>query len=123
MLHDLEIIDNMPIWLETQTFLQANIARLEELRLKVEDIELWTPFHFLPRKLRKQIKKCEMRKLRQTRSDDVANILRNLPTDLRSSTVKHLCSPAFNNVSFLLSFMFPFMVLCFTSWSSSSNVS
>ncbi|XP_022922540.1 cyclic nucleotide-gated ion channel 1-like [Cucurbita moschata] len=82
-----------------QTFLQANIARLEELRLKVEDIELWTPFHFLPRKLRKQIKKCEMRKLRQTRSDDVANILRNLPTDLRSSTVKHLCSPAFNNVS------------------------
>lgn len=43
MLHDLEIIDNMPIWLETQTFLQANIARLEELRSKVEDIELWMP--------------------------------------------------------------------------------
>ncbi|XP_022944849.1 cyclic nucleotide-gated ion channel 1-like isoform X1 [Cucurbita moschata] len=82
-----------------QTFLQSTIARLEEMRLKGQDIELWMAYHSLPRDLRKRIKLYEKYKWRKTRGVDVANILHNLPRDLRRDTTRHLCLSAIKSVS------------------------
>ncbi|KAE8650815.1 cyclic nucleotide-gated ion channel 1 isoform X2 [Cucumis sativus] len=82
-----------------QTYLQATIARLEEMRLKGQDIELWMAYHSLPRDLRNRIKQYEKYKWRKTRGVDVANILNNLPKDLRRDTTRHLCLRAIKSVS------------------------
>ncbi|XP_022141162.1 cyclic nucleotide-gated ion channel 1-like isoform X2 [Momordica charantia] len=82
-----------------QTFLQATIARLEEMRLKGQDIELWMAYHSLPRDLRRRIKRYEKYRWRKTRGVDVENILHNLPRDLRRDTTRHLCFRAIKSVS------------------------
>ncbi|XP_022945925.1 cyclic nucleotide-gated ion channel 1-like isoform X1 [Cucurbita moschata] len=81
-----------------QTYLQSTIARLEEMRLKGQDIELWMAFHSLPRKLKKRIKKYERYKWRETKGVDVELLLHNLPRDLRRDTKRHLCSTPLKSV-------------------------
>ncbi|XP_022141096.1 cyclic nucleotide-gated ion channel 1-like isoform X2 [Momordica charantia] len=82
-----------------QTFLQANFARVEELRLKGQDIEMWIAYHSLPRDLKKRIKQYEKYRWRKTRGVDVENILHNLPRDLRRDTTRHLCLGVISSVS------------------------
>ncbi|XP_004150313.1 cyclic nucleotide-gated ion channel 1 isoform X2 [Cucumis sativus] len=82
-----------------QTYLQSTIARLEEMRLKGQDIELWMSYHSLPPKLKKKIKKYERYKWRETKGVDVEQVLRNLPRDLRRDTKRHLCLTPLLSVS------------------------
>ncbi|XP_038904375.1 cyclic nucleotide-gated ion channel 1-like [Benincasa hispida] len=82
-----------------QTYLQSTIARLEEMRLKGQDIELWMAYHSLPPKLKKKIKKYERYKWRETKGVDVEQLLHNLPRDLRRDTKRHLCLTPLLSVS------------------------
>lgn len=82
-----------------QTYLQSTIARLEEMRLKGQDIELWMAYHSLPSNLKKKIKKYERYKWRETKGVDVELLLHNLPRDLRRDTKRHLCSTPLKKVS------------------------
>ncbi|TYK31716.1 cyclic nucleotide-gated ion channel 1-like isoform X1 [Cucumis melo var. makuwa] len=82
-----------------QTYLQSTIARLEEMRLKGQDIELWMAYHSLPSKLKKKIKKYERYKWQETKGVDVEQVLRNLPRDLRRDTKRHLFSTPLLRVS------------------------
>ncbi|VVA11264.1 PREDICTED: cyclic [Prunus dulcis] len=84
-----------------QTYLQSKTARLEEMRLQGQDIELWMAFHSLPRKLKKRIRKYEKYKWQETRGVDVENFLNNLPRDLRRDTKRHLCSGPLSKVPVL----------------------
>ncbi|XP_008234764.1 PREDICTED: cyclic nucleotide-gated ion channel 1-like [Prunus mume] len=84
-----------------QTYLQSKTARLEEMRLKGQEIELWMAFHSLPRKLKKRIRQYEKYKWQETRGVDVENFLHNLPRDLRRDTKRHLCSGPLSKVPVL----------------------
>ncbi|XP_020414191.1 cyclic nucleotide-gated ion channel 1 isoform X2 [Prunus persica] len=84
-----------------QTYLQSKTARLEEMRLQGQDIELWMAFHSLPRKLKKRIRQYEKYKWQETRGVDVENFLNNLPRDLRRDTKLHLCSGPLSKVPVL----------------------
>lgn len=82
-----------------QTYLQSKTARLEELRLKGQEIELWMAFHSLPRRLKKRIWQYQKYKWQETRGVDVESFLHNLPRDIRRETKRHLCSGPLSKVS------------------------
>ncbi|XP_050387720.1 cyclic nucleotide-gated ion channel 1-like isoform X2 [Argentina anserina] len=84
-----------------QTFLQSKTVRLEEMRLKGQEIELWMAFHSLPRKLKKRIWKFQKYKWQETRGVDVESFLHNLPRDIRRETKKHLCYGPLSKVPML----------------------
>ncbi|KAK9914437.1 hypothetical protein M0R45_038218 [Rubus argutus] len=81
-----------------QTYLQSKTARLEELRLKGQEIELWMAFHSLPRRLKKRIWKYQKYKWQETKGVDVESFLHNLPRDIRRETKQHLCSGPLSKV-------------------------
>lgn len=81
-----------------QTYLQSKTARLEELRLKGQEIELWMAFHSLPRRLKKRIWQYQKYKWQETRGVDVESFLHNLPRDIRRETKRHLCSSPLSKV-------------------------
>ncbi|PQQ04203.1 hypothetical protein Pyn_24789 [Prunus yedoensis var. nudiflora] len=93
--------------LASHTYLQSKTARLEEMRLKGQEIELWMAFHSLPRTLKKRIRQYEKYKWQETRGVDVENFLHNLPRDLRRDTKRHLCSGPLSKVR-LVEFVPPY---------------
>ncbi|XP_062000051.1 cyclic nucleotide-gated ion channel 1-like [Rosa rugosa] len=84
-----------------QTYLQSKTARLEEMRLKGQEMELWMAFHSLPRKLKKRIWQYQKYKWQETKGVDVENFLHNLPRDIRRETKQYLCSGPLSQVPML----------------------
>ncbi|KAM5557578.1 hypothetical protein ABKV19_024784 [Rosa sericea] len=84
-----------------QTYLQSKTARLEDMRLKGQEIELWMAFHSLPRELKKQIRRYQKYKWQETRGVDVESFLHNLPKDIRRETKQYLCSGPLRKVTML----------------------
>lgn len=82
-------------------YLQSEAARLEEMRLKGQEIELWMAFHSLPRKLKKRIWQYQKYRWQETRGVDVESFLHNLPRDIRRETKQHLCSLPLSKVSYI----------------------
>ncbi|KAF8393809.1 hypothetical protein HHK36_020007 [Tetracentron sinense] len=74
-----------------QTYLQSTAVRLEEMRVKGQDLEQWMSHRLLPRSLREQIRWYQQYKWQKTRGFDEENLLRNLPKDLRRDIKRHLC--------------------------------
>ncbi|XP_024175302.2 cyclic nucleotide-gated ion channel 1 [Rosa chinensis] len=84
-----------------QTYLQSKIARLEKMRLKGQEIDLWMAIHSLPRELKTQIRRYQKYKWQVTRGVDVESLLHNLPRDIRRETKLHLCSSSLRKVPML----------------------
>nr|XP_011470271.1 PREDICTED: cyclic nucleotide-gated ion channel 1-like [Fragaria vesca subsp. vesca] len=84
-----------------QTYLQSKTARLEEMRLKGQEIELWMAFHSLPRNLKKKMRQYQKYKWQETKGVDVESFLRNLPRDTRTQIKQHLCSDSLSKVPML----------------------
>ncbi|KAK4764056.1 hypothetical protein SAY87_013494 [Trapa incisa] len=73
-----------------QRYLQSTSLRLEEWRVKKNDMERWMHHRQLPLELRKAIRSYDQYKWVATRGVDEESILRSLPTDLRRDIKRHL---------------------------------
>ncbi|KAH0670003.1 hypothetical protein KY289_024496 [Solanum tuberosum] len=79
------IIGNM------QKFMQSNLVRVEEMRARRRDIELWMSHRMLPDNLRERIRRHEQYKWQETKGVEEDSLIQNLPRDLRRDLKRHLC--------------------------------
>ncbi|KAH0756426.1 hypothetical protein KY290_026696 [Solanum tuberosum] len=71
------IIGNM------QKFMQSNLVRVEEMRTRRRDIELWMSHRMLPDNLRERIRRHEQYKWQETKGVEEDSLIQNFPRDLR----------------------------------------
>ncbi|KAL6622663.1 hypothetical protein ACP70R_018527 [Stipagrostis hirtigluma subsp. patula] len=74
-----------------QTYLQSMTLRLEEMRLKRRDSEMWMHQRLLPDELRERVWRHNQYKWLETRGVDEDSLVRSLPKDLRRDVKRHLC--------------------------------
>ncbi|XP_049405985.1 cyclic nucleotide-gated ion channel 1-like [Solanum stenotomum] len=79
------IIGNM------QKFMQSNLVRVEEMRMRRRDVEQWMSHRMLPVDLRDRIRRHEQYKWQQTKGLEEDSLIQNLPRDLRRDLKRHLC--------------------------------
>ena len=79
---------------------EEEIAKMAELRVKLQETGLWMSSHSFPRELKKRIWQYQKYKGRETKGIDVEDFLQNLPRDLKRDTKRHLCSGPLSKVSF-----------------------
>ncbi|XP_055810874.1 cyclic nucleotide-gated ion channel 1-like [Solanum dulcamara] len=79
------IIGNM------QKFMQSNLVRVEEMRLRRRDVEQWMSHRMLPDNLRERITRHEQYKWQETKGVEEESLIQNLPRDLRRDLKRHLC--------------------------------
>ncbi|KAK3218538.1 hypothetical protein Dsin_012508 [Dipteronia sinensis] len=91
-------IGNMQIYLQLQT------NRTEMIRQKKQEIEQSKSFKKLPKDLQKQIKKCRLKKWKETEGGvEFGNLFSNLPDNLRRNIQRQLCLELLEKVSSLIS--------------------
>ncbi|XWS46222.1 hypothetical protein CRYUN_Cryun14cG0045800 [Craigia yunnanensis] len=71
--------------------MQSTGVRVEELRVKRQDAELWMSHRMLPENLRERIRWYEQYKWQETRGVEEEMLISNLPKDLRRDIKRHLC--------------------------------
>ncbi|CAD5188621.1 unnamed protein product [Musa acuminata subsp. malaccensis] len=74
-----------------QTYLQSMAIRLEEMRVKRRDSELWMHHRMLPSDLRERVRRYDQYKWLETRGVDEEGLVQSLPKDLRRDIKRHLC--------------------------------
>lgn len=74
-----------------QKYLQSSTVRVEEMRIRRRDAELWMSHRMLPENLRVRIKRYEQYKWQETRGVDEEYLIHNLPKDLKRDIKHHLC--------------------------------
>ncbi|KAK4415838.1 putative cyclic nucleotide-gated ion channel 10 [Sesamum alatum] len=74
-----------------QNFLQSVNGRLEEVRMKRQDIEQWMSHRMLPEDLRARIRLYEEYKWQKERGVEEESLISNFPKDLRRDIKRHLC--------------------------------
>nr|XP_043628532.1 cyclic nucleotide-gated ion channel 1-like isoform X2 [Erigeron canadensis] len=74
-----------------QKYLQSMTVRVEEMRVKRRDAELWMSHRLLPDDLRERVRRYEQYKWQENRGVDEESLIRNLPKDLRRDIKRHLC--------------------------------
>ncbi|XP_039004655.1 putative cyclic nucleotide-gated ion channel 8 [Hibiscus syriacus] len=84
---------NCQKWLKVncQTYLQSLTVRLEEMRIKRRDSELWMHHRALPEDLKERVRRYDQYKWMETRGVDEENLVQSLPKDLRRDIKRHLC--------------------------------
>ena len=78
-------------WLFLQKYLQSTTVRVEEMRIKRRDAELWMSHRMLPDFLKERIRRYEQYKWQENRGVEEETLIRNLPKDLRRDIKRHLC--------------------------------
>lgn len=73
-----------------QKYLQSITVRLEEMRVKRRDAELWMSHRMLPENLRQRIRRYQQYRWQETRGVDEELLLSNLPKDVRRDIKRHL---------------------------------
>ncbi|CAH2065620.1 unnamed protein product [Thlaspi arvense] len=84
-----------------QKYLQSTTIRLDEMEEKKRDTEKWMSNRMLPEYLKERIRRYENYKWRETRGIEEEAFLRNLPSDLRLETKRHLYLSMLNSVFWL----------------------
>ncbi|KAI3693447.1 hypothetical protein L6452_33282 [Arctium lappa] len=74
-----------------QKYLQSITVRVEEMRVKRRDAELWMSHRMLPDELKERIRRYEQYKWQENRGVDEQSLIQNLPKDLRRDIKRHLC--------------------------------
>ncbi|KAL4334667.1 hypothetical protein GQ457_07G032700 [Hibiscus cannabinus] len=74
-----------------QTYLQSLTVRLEEMRIKRRDSELWMHHRALPEDLKERVRRYDQYKWMETRGVDEETLVQSLPKDLRRDIKRHLC--------------------------------
>ncbi|KAI5423819.1 cyclic nucleotide-gated ion channel 1 isoform X1 [Lathyrus oleraceus] len=74
-----------------QKYLQSTTVRVEEMRVKRRDAELWMSHRMLPDNLKQRIRKYEQYKWQKNRGVEEEALILNLPKDLRRDIKRHLC--------------------------------
>lgn len=92
-----------------QAYLLSEVAkseerrvRVEQMRLKRQEMESWRPFLSFPENLREQILQNIECKLQENILVDVHNFLPHLSMDLRKDTIRHLGMDLFKKVSYYI---------------------
>ncbi|KAL5061277.1 hypothetical protein RYX36_032881 [Vicia faba] len=74
-----------------QKYLQSTTVRVEEMRVRRRDAELWMSHRMLPDNLKQRIRKYEQYKWQKNRGVEEETLILNLPKDLRRDIKRHLC--------------------------------
>ncbi|KAL0284631.1 UNVERIFIED_CONTAM: Cyclic nucleotide-gated ion channel 1 [Sesamum calycinum] len=74
-----------------QQFVQSITGRLEEVRMKRQDIEQWMSHRMLPEDLRARIRRYEQYKWQEKRGVEEETLISNFPKALRRDIKRHLC--------------------------------
>ncbi|KAL2336170.1 hypothetical protein Fmac_010616 [Flemingia macrophylla] len=74
-----------------QKYLQSTTVRVEEMRIKRRDAELWMSHRMLPEFLKQRIRRYEQYKWQENRGVEEEKLIGNLPKDLRRDIKRHLC--------------------------------
>ncbi|XP_058740648.1 cyclic nucleotide-gated ion channel 1-like [Vicia villosa] len=74
-----------------QKYLQSTTVRVEEMRVRKRDAELWMSHRMLPDNLKQRIRKYEQYKWQKNRGVEEETLILNLPKDLRRDIKRHLC--------------------------------
>ncbi|TKY64065.1 Cyclic nucleotide-gated ion channel 1 [Spatholobus suberectus] len=74
-----------------QQYLQSTTVRVEEMRIKRRDAELWMSHRMLPDFLKQRIRRYEQYKWQENRGVEEETLICNLPKDLRRDIKRHLC--------------------------------
>ncbi|KAI3756879.1 hypothetical protein L1987_56703 [Smallanthus sonchifolius] len=74
-----------------QKYLQSMTVRVEEMRVKRRDAELWMSHRMLPEDLKERVRRYEQYKWQENRGVDEESLIHNLPKDLRRDIKRHLC--------------------------------
>ncbi|XP_023728303.1 cyclic nucleotide-gated ion channel 1 [Lactuca sativa] len=74
-----------------QKYLQSITVRVEEMRVKRRDAELWMSHRMLPDELKSRVRRYEQYKWQENRGVDEESLIHNLPKDLRRDIKRHLC--------------------------------
>ncbi|KAL6982092.1 Cyclic nucleotide-gated ion channel 1 [Sarracenia purpurea var. burkii] len=74
-----------------QRYLQSITVRVEEMRVKRQDLEQWMSHRMLPEDLRERIRCYEQYKWQETRGVKEESVICNLPKDIRRDIKRHLC--------------------------------
>ncbi|KAL8195951.1 hypothetical protein R6Q57_024951 [Mikania cordata] len=74
-----------------QKYLQSMTVRVEEMRVKRRDAELWMSHRMLPEGLKERVRRYEHYKWQENRGVDEESLIHNLPKDLRRDIKHHLC--------------------------------
>ena len=82
-----------------QKYLQSMGIRVEEMRVKRRDSELWMSHRMLPDDLKQRVRRYEQYKWQENRGVDEESIIHNLPKDLRRDIKRHLCRQLLLKVS------------------------
>lgn len=85
-----------------QNYLQSITVRLEEMRIKRRDSELWMHHRVLPQELRDKVRRYDQYKWMETRGVDEESLVQSLPKDLRRDIKRHLCINLVKHVSILM---------------------
>ncbi|XP_071715636.1 cyclic nucleotide-gated ion channel 1-like [Rutidosis leptorrhynchoides] len=83
-----------------QKYLQSMTVRVEEMRVKRRDAELWMSHRLLPEQLKERVRRYEQYKWQENRGVDEESLIRNLPKDLRRDIKRHLCLSLLKKVPF-----------------------
>ncbi|KAL9992168.1 putative cyclic nucleotide-binding domain, Ion transport domain, rmlC-like jelly roll [Helianthus debilis subsp. tardiflorus] len=74
-----------------QKYLQSMTVRVEEMRVKRRDAELWMSHRMLPEDLKERVRRYEQYRWQENRGVDEESLIYNLPKDLRRDIKRHLC--------------------------------
>lgn len=74
-----------------QKYLQSITVRVEEMRVKRRDAELWMSHRMLPEDLKGRVRRYEQYKWQENRGVDEESLIQNLPKDVRRDIKRHLC--------------------------------
>lgn len=93
-----------------QKYLQSHTFRVEEMRVKRRDTELWMSHRMLPENLRERISRHERYKWQETRGVDEEFLLHTFPKDVRRDIKRHLSWGLLTRVSLLQQFQYIYCI-------------
>ncbi|CAN1751228.1 Cyclic nucleotide-gated ion channel 1 [Linum perenne] len=76
-----------------QTRMLTSTIRMEEMKMKWEDVEKWMSSHFIPRELQRRLRRHQEYRWRTDQGVDFNHVLDNVPKDLRRDVKRHLWLP------------------------------
>lgn len=74
-----------------QKYLQSMTVRVEEMRIKRRDAELWMSHRMLPEELKTRVRRYDQYKWQENRGVDEESLIHNLPKDVKRDIKRHLC--------------------------------
>uniref|UniRef100_A0A803NV18 Cyclic nucleotide-binding domain-containing protein n=1 Tax=Cannabis sativa TaxID=3483 RepID=A0A803NV18_CANSA len=92
-----------------QKYLQSTTVRVEKMRMKRQEVEIWMSHRMIQEPLRERIRKYEQYKWQETRGVEEDTLLQTLPKDLRRDIKRHLCLELLRRVS-----AFPYYFIIFS---------